>query len=180
MKSQAITILSIVGVLGTGVAAMAVNADVLSASVQAPIGQSSEALLVTPSADPVTPAQPDPAATGIAIPTDLPAAGGSDDTGAVSGSDDGAAGSGSIQPSAGSTGSGTRSEPGAASEAGKSTGSDDAPRPVPVPVAPAPAPAPVPAPPVVTPAPTKAPHVEDSGSEPSKTPSTGEKNEKDD
>ena len=178
MKSQAITILSIVGVLGTGVAAMAVNADVLSASVQAPIGQSSESLLVTPSADPAAPSLPDPAATGIAVPTDLPAAGGSDDTGAVSGSDDGAAGSGSIQPSPGSTGSGTRSEPGAASEAGTSTGSDDAPRPVPVPVAPAPAPAP--APPVVTAAPTKAPHVEDSGSEPSKTPSTGEKNEKDD
>ncbi|MEB0001020.1 hypothetical protein QN367_18290 [Cryobacterium sp. RTS3] len=175
MKSQAITILSIVGVLGTGVAAMAVNSDVLSSSVQAPIGQSSEALLVTPSADPATPVQPDPAATGIAVPTDLPAAGGSDDTGAVSGSDDG-----STQPSPGSTGAGTRSEPGAASGAGKSTGGDDAPRPVPVPVAPAPAPAPVPAAPVVTPAPTKAPHVEDSGSDDSKTPSTGEKIEKDD
>jgi hypothetical protein len=184
MKSQAITILSIVGVLGTGVAAMAVNADVLSASVQAPIGQSSEALLVTPSADPATPGQPDPAATGIAVPTDLPAAGGSDDTGAVPGSDDGAAGPGSIEPSPGSTGTGTHSEPGAGSGAGKSTGSDDAPRPVPVPVAPAPAPAPAPVPapvtPVVTPAPTKAPHVEDSGSDDSKTPSTGEKNDKDD
>ncbi|MDY7542547.1 MULTISPECIES: hypothetical protein [unclassified Cryobacterium] len=170
MKSQAITILSIVGVLGTGVAAMAVNSDVLSSSVQAPIGQSSEAVLVTPSADPSATALPDPAATGVAVPTDLPEAGGSDD---------GAAGPGSIQPSPVSTGSGTRSESGAESGAEKSSGSDDAPRPAPVPVVPAPAPAPAPAPvtPAVTPAPTTAPHVEDDDS---KVPSTGENNEKDD
>jgi len=169
MKSQAITILSIVGVLGTGVAAMAVNADVLSSSVQAPIGQSSEALLVTPSAAPSATALPDPTATGVAVPTDVPDA---------DGSDDGAAGPGSIQPppsstgSTGSTGSGTRSEPGAEPGTEKSSGSDDAPRPVPVTVAPAPAPAPAP-----TPAQTKAPHLEDDDS---KAPGTGENNEKDD
>ena len=166
MKSQAITILSIVGVLGTGVAAMAVNADVLSSSVQAPIGQSSEALLVTPSAAPSATALPDPTATGVAVPTDVPDA---------DGSDDGAVGPGSIQPSpgsTGSTGSGTRSEPGAEPGTEKSSGSDDAPRPVPVTVAPAPAPAPAP-----TPAQTKAPHLEDDDS---KAPSTGEQHEKDD
>lgn len=115
MKSQAITILSIVGVLGTGVAAMAVNSDVLSSAVQSPVGKTSESLLLTPTGAPTDTATPGPSATEIPRPTDLATPGEADDSSATPGSDDRDKVEPSAQPS-------TRS-----SETG--TGSDDAPRP---------------------------------------------------
>ena len=115
MKSQALTILSIIGVFGTGLTAMAVNSDALSSAVQSPVGKTSESLLLTPTDDSTDTAKPDASATEIPLPAD-----------AVAPGDEGDAGEPSAQPSTGSPGT--------------ESGSDDAARPAPVPVAPAVAP----------------------------------------
>jgi len=80
MRTPAIIALSIIGVLGTTGAAMAVNGATLAASDQGTIGKATDVLV--PSSVPTDPLAPTP------TPTPVPGSTGYDDNGYSGGSDD--------------------------------------------------------------------------------------------
>jgi hypothetical protein len=82
MKSQLMTALSIVGVLGTATTAMAVNTDALATLDPGAIGTATDTLLpgtavpVDPAAPVATPAPADPSATATPVDPTTPQTGG--------------------------------------------------------------------------------------------------------
>ena len=86
MKSQLMTALSIVGVLGTATTAMAVNTDALATLDPGAIGTATDTLLpgtavpVDPAAPVATPAPADPNATPAPVDPAAPQAGGTSGT----------------------------------------------------------------------------------------------------
>jgi hypothetical protein len=66
MKTSTITILSVIGVLGTAAVTMAINADALSSASQRPIDDASEILI------PAETSTPTPSSTSTPFPTPSP------------------------------------------------------------------------------------------------------------
>ena len=116
MKSQLMTALSIVGVLGTATTAMAVNTDALATLDPGAIGTATDTLLpgtavpVDPAAPVATPAPADPNATPAPVDPAAPQAGGTT-TGGTSGTPSTAQNPQTAPVNGTSGGSGSRVDP---------------------------------------------------------------------